>query len=126
MLNIFKGPSSFFDEWKLRDRFYQYVEVWKHEGNGPIYLHRQVQLKCDWILAASEATTASKQPCRSNLTSNLNSVNPFTYLSMCIFLWYGPFLAASEATTASEVKTEFAGEMSDPNFLYDQVSRYLN
>ena len=46
-----------------------------------------------WALsAASEATTASKQPPRSNLTSYLKSVNPITVLSMCIFLiWYGPF-----------------------------------
>ena len=34
-------------------------------------------------LAASEATTASKQPWRSNLTSDLKSVTPITYLSMC-------------------------------------------
>ena len=41
--------------------------------------------------AASEATTASKQPQRSNLTSDLKSVTPITYLSMCIlFIWYGP------------------------------------
>ena len=43
------------------------------------------------LLAASEATTASKQPQRSNLTSDLKSVTPITYLSMCIlFIWYGP------------------------------------
>ena len=55
------------------------------------------------LLAASEAITASKQPQRSNLNSYLKSVTPITYLSMCILLiWYGPFLAASEATTASK------------------------
>ena len=55
------------------------------------------------FLAASETTTASKQPGRSNLTSDLKSVTPITYLSMCIlFIWYGPFLAASEATTTSK------------------------
>ena len=44
------------------------------------------------FLAASEATTASKQPQRSNLTSDLKSVTPITYLSMCILLiWFGPF-----------------------------------
>ena len=43
------------------------------------------------FLAASEATTASKQPQRSNLTSDLKSVTPITYLSMCIlFIWYEP------------------------------------
>ena len=31
------------------------------------------------------------------------------------------YLAASKATTASEVKTEAAGEIGDPNLLYDQV-----
>ena len=64
----------------------------QQEGNGPIYLRRLGQLKCDWILAASEATTASKQPQISNMTSDLKSVTPITYLSMCILLiWYGPF-----------------------------------
>ena len=55
------------------------------------------------LLAVSEAITASKQPQRSNLTSDLKSVTPITYLSMCILLiWYLPVLAASEATTASK------------------------
>ena len=46
-----------------------------------------------WALsAASEATTTSKQPQRSNLTSDLKSVTPITYISMCILLiWYGTF-----------------------------------
>ena len=44
------------------------------------------------LLAASEVTTASKQPQRSSLTSDLKSVTPITYLSMCILLiWYGTF-----------------------------------
>ena len=30
-----------------------------------------------------------------------------------------------EVTEVTEVKTEFAGEIGDPNLLYDQVSRYL-
>ena len=34
------------------------------------------------LLAASEATTTSKHPRRSNLTSDLKSVTPITYLSM--------------------------------------------
>ena len=54
-------------------------------------------------MAASGATTASKQPLRSNMTSDLKSVTPITYLSIWILLiWYGPFLAASEVTTASK------------------------
>ena len=44
------------------------------------------------ILAASKVTTASKQPRRSNLTSDLKSVTQNTYITMCILLvWYGPF-----------------------------------
>ena len=38
------------------------------------------------FLAATEATTASKQPRRSNLASDLKSVTPITYLSMCILI----------------------------------------
>ena len=34
-------------------------------------------------------------------------------------------LAILEATTASEVKIEAAGEIGAPNLLYDQVSMYL-
>ena len=44
------------------------------------------------VLAASEVTTASKQPRRSSLTSYFKSVTPITYLFMCILLiWYGTF-----------------------------------
>ena len=73
--------------------------------SDPNYLliHEHIAFMVWALLAASEATTASKQPWRSNLTSDLKSVTPITYLSMCIlFIWYGPFMAASEATTASK------------------------
>ena len=44
------------------------------------------------FLASSVATTASKHPLRSNLTSDFKSMTPITYLSMCILLiWCGPF-----------------------------------
>ena len=44
----------------------------------------------DSVIPASEATTASKQPRRSDLTSDLKSVTSITYISMCILLiWYG-------------------------------------
>ena len=67
------------------------------------YLHIHVHIAYIAHFGGSEATTASKQPRRSNLTSDLKSVTPITYLSMCILLiWYEPFLAASEATTASK------------------------
>ena len=62
--------------------------------SGPNYLlnHVHIVYMVLALLAASEATTASKQPRRSNLTSDLKSVTPITYLSMCILLiWYGPF-----------------------------------
>ena len=42
--------------------------------------------KLETSLAASEATTASKQPRRSNLASDLKSVTPITYSSMCILI----------------------------------------
>ena len=49
-----------------------------------IYVHIAYMV---WaLLAASEATTASKQPQSSNLASDLKSVTPFTYLSMCILI----------------------------------------
>ena len=46
-----------------------------------------------WTLStASEATTASKHPRRSDMTSDLNSVTSITCISMCILLiCYGPF-----------------------------------
>ena len=77
----------------------------RFEISDPNYLLIHMHIAyMEWALfAASEAITASKQPQRSNLTSDLKSVKPKTYLSMCILLiWYGPFLAASEATTASK------------------------
>ena len=37
------------------------------------------------LVAASEATTASKQPRRSNLISDLKSVTSITYVSMSIW-----------------------------------------
>ena len=58
------------------------------------YLHIHVHIAdMVWtLLAASEATTASKQPQMSDLTSDLKSVTSITYISMCILLiWYGPF-----------------------------------
>ena len=58
------------------------------------YLHIHVHLAyMVWtLLAASEATMASKQPRRSDLISDLKSVTSITYISMCILIiWYGPF-----------------------------------
>ena len=58
------------------------------------YLHIHVHIAyMVWsLLTASEATMASKQPRRSDLTLDLKSVTPNTYISMCILLiWYGPF-----------------------------------
>ena len=44
------------------------------------------------LLLASEATTASKQPQRRNLTSDLKTATPITHLSISILLiWNGPF-----------------------------------
>ena len=50
-----------------------------------IHVHIAYMYSLWVLLAASKVTTASKQPQRSNLTSDLKSVTPFTYyLSMCI------------------------------------------
>ena len=55
------------------------------------------------LLAASEASTVSQQPRRSNLTSDLKSVTSISYLSKCILLiWYEPYLAFSKAFKASK------------------------
>ena len=48
----------------------------------------------------------------------------------CAYCWYGMGPLGSlwghySLQTASEVKTESAGEIGDPNLLYDQVSRYI-
>ena len=67
----------------------------RFEINDPKYLliHVHIVYMVWALLAACEATTASKQPPRSNLTSNLTSVTPITYLSMWILIiWYRPFL----------------------------------
>ena len=61
------------------------------------YLHIHVHIAyMVWtLLTASEATTASKQPRRSDLTSDLKSVTSITYISMCILLiCFGPILRA--------------------------------
>ena len=60
------------------------------------YLHILVHIAyMVWtLLTASEATMASKQPWRSDLTSDLKSVTSITYIPMCILLmWFGPFFA---------------------------------
>ena len=69
--------------------------------------------------------TASKQPLRLDLTSDLKSVTLITYIYMCILpLWLEPFLTASEATTAletttaSEVKSDIRFEISDLNCIH--------
>ena len=59
------------------------------EISDPNYLHVHITYMVWALLAASKATAGSKQPQMSNLTSDLKSVTPITYLSMCIlFRWY--------------------------------------
>ena len=62
------------------------------------YLHIHVHIvymfwtHFEGFLVASEATTASKRPWRSDLTSDLKSVTSITYISMCIlFICFGHF-----------------------------------
>ena len=67
----------------------------RFEISDPKYLHihghiAYMELS---LLTASEASMASKQPQRSKLTSDLKSVTPNTYISMCI-LRLGPILRA--------------------------------
>ena len=52
------------------------------------------------LLAASEATMASKQPRRSTLTSDLKSVTSISYVHTAYMVW--TVLVASEATKASK------------------------
>ena len=58
------------------------------------YLHIHVHIAYMFLthfegfLVASEATTASKRPRRSDLTSDLKSVTSITYISMCIYCLY--------------------------------------
>ena len=61
---------------------------------------------------------------RSALRFEISDLN-YLHIHVHIVYMVWTLLAASEATTASEVKTESAGEIGDPNLLYDQVSRYL-
>ena len=58
------------------------------EISDPNYLliHVHIAYMVWALLAASEATTAFKQPQRSNLTLYLKSVTPITYLSKCTLL----------------------------------------
>ena len=56
----------------------------RFEISDPNYLHIHVHIAyMVWaLLAASEATTASKQPRMSNLTSDLESVTLITHVAM--------------------------------------------
>ena len=60
----------------------------RFEISDPNYLliHVHIAYMVWALLAASEATTASKQPRRSNLASDLKAVTPITYSSMCILI----------------------------------------
>ena len=65
----------------------------RFEISDPNYLliHVHIAYMVWALLTASEVTPASKQPQRSNLTSDLKSVTSITYISMCILLIrYGP------------------------------------
>ena len=55
----------------------------RFEIRDPIYLriHVHIAYMVLALMAASEATTASKQPQRSNLTSDFKSVTSITYVT---------------------------------------------
>ena len=62
------------------------------------------------LLAASEATTASKQPQRLNLTSDLKSATPITYLSTGLSEKIGAMLRES-LSTARAARTQLRREI---------------
>ena len=69
------------------------------------------------FLQPYKAPMASKNPQRSKPTSDLKSVTPITYLSMCILLmWYEPFWQPPRhysLQAASKVKSD----LSDLNYI---------
>ena len=64
---------------------------------------------------ASEATAASRQSQRSQLTSDFISVIPIIHVHIAYMFWV--LLAASDQT-ASEVKSDLKFEISDLNYLH--------
>ena len=95
----------------------------RFEISDPNYLliHVHIAFMVWALLAASEATTASKQPQSSNLASDLKSVTPFTYLSMCILIiWYGLFWQPPrppQPQNSLRGQTWPQFEFRDPNYL---------
>ena len=91
------------------------------------YLHIHVHIAFmfwthfEGFLVASEVTTASKRPWRSDLTSDLKSVTSITYMSMCMFLiCFGPILVDSQRghyslQMASEIKFYLGFGICHPN-----------
>ena len=80
-------------------------------------------------LTASEATTASKQPWRSNFSSDLKSATSITYLSMCILLIcfghvFGPFWGPwghYSLQMASDLKFHLRFGICGPNCIWNHV-----
>ena len=66
----------------------------------------------------NEATTASKKALRLHLTSDLKSMTPITYLSICTYCLYGvcpfgSFWGQNSLQMALEVKSDVRFEISD-------------
>ena len=80
-------------QFSLFSRLLFAVRVTKISDLFYLHIHVHIAYMVWTLLTASEATMASKQPRRSDLTSYLKSVTSITYISMCILLiCFGPIL----------------------------------
>ena len=89
-----------------------------------LLIHMHIAYTLWTLLAASENTTASKQPQRSNLTSDLKSVIPNTYILInahIAYMAFGPFgilrghcSLCSGLKMASEVTNGLGNELFGP------------
>ena len=79
LLSVSRGTAGHKDE---KNNFLNTFSN-NEQGTDLIDLRQIFREMVEVIFFASEATAASKQLRRSNLTSDLKSVTPITYLSMC-------------------------------------------
>ena len=123
--NTIKQGTDLIDLWRLLKGVIFGMDLRSDlkSGLNYNYLHIHVHIAyIVWILlTASEATMASKQRWRSDLTSDLKSVTSITYMSMCMFLiCFGPILVDSQRghyslQMASELKFYLGFGICHPN-----------
>ena len=85
-------------------------QIWNMRPPDYLLFHVHISYMVCELLADYKATAVSKLPQWSNLTSDLKSVTPITYLSMCIHCLYGmdplgSLQGHNSHETASEVKS---------------------